>query len=1245
MREEVTAMKTYNTYYVTEDGFSDYINAQGLTDNDKLLIQIFTALTDVATIERYLQEIASLLPSATIVGATTDGEICSGKVTTGRTVVSLTQFEKTTLKVAFHDNCKDSQQAGRSIATQLVTPETNLIISFTDGLNCSGEEYLNGISSVNKAVTVAGGMAGDNGIMNATYVICNTKVLANGAVGVALCNSGLQIHTSHSFNWLTIGRSMTITKAVDNRVYTIDGMRALDVYKKYLGSDIAAKLPVSGIEFPLIIQKENGSVARAVVAKYDDGSLSFAGKFTTGDIVNFGYGDAEMILERSFDAQCDMAGKPVESIFIYSCMARRRFMPELIGHEITPFLELGNVAGFFTYGEFFSLATKNELMNQTMTVLAISETTDAITKSIKTRYKRAEHNEYQKSINAFAHLLNVTTQELAGEYQRLEQKTELIQAKKESLHQAQEVGHFGSWEIDLISKESIWSSESFRIYKLDPETTKPTLDMFLSLIVDEDKPKAAEAIASAYDGKIKSVELHVRRSDGVIITVLLNGKILFNEKGEAIKMIGTTLDITEQVKLREENEELAAIIEHSSNEVYIVQTETYRYLYVNKEALQKLGYSREEMYAMTLLDINKEMTLEQTRGLEEKLIKEGSIFNRTVHTKKDGTKYPVQSYVQYRKYNNHDVAVILDIDITELVAAEFKQKRQAQILEQIHDSVVSSDTEGVITHWNHGASIIFGYSEEEAIDCSVEMLYFEEDHEKIRWIRQQALLHGVFQEQLRSVTKSGEMIYIDMTVSTLKDENGTVVGITCYAQDITQRKEIEEKLYEKTQLLNFQAYHDPLTQLPNRALFDDRLQQSIANAHRHNEQFGLLFIDLDNFKRINDTLGHHIGDAVLQVIAQRLSLCIREDDTLSRLGGDEFTILVQNLRTSESAARIAQTIIDALKPKMVIDNHELHISASIGISLYPKDSILKNDLLKYADSAMYTAKDMGRNNFQFYSAEMTQLAFEKAAMESSLHRAIEKEEFVIYYQPQIDARNNRVIGMEALVRWVHPEMGLVMPDKFIPLAEETGFVKELDNYVMHQAMKDMVAWQKMGLNPGKLSLNLSIKQLASASYVELLKETMYDTGFNVAWLELEITESQMMLDPMRSIDILQTISDMGIEISIDDFGTGYSSLAYLKRLPVDKLKIDRSFIQELPYDDEDRAISNAIIALAESLNLSIIAEGVENSDQITYLLSNGCHMFQGYYYSKAIDREAMTDYLMKSDMVSTSAEESISVDL
>ncbi len=235
--------------------------------------------------------------------------------------------------------------------------------------------------------------------------------------------------------------------------------------------------------------------------------------------------------------------------------------------------------------------------------------------------------------------------------------------------------------------------------------------------------------------------------------------------------------------------------------------------------------------------------------------------------------------------------------------------------------------------------------------------------------------------------------------------------------------------------------------------------------------------------------------------------------------------------------------------------------------------------------------------------------------------------------------------MEALVRWMHPEIGLVMPDKFIPLAEETGFVKELDNYVMRQAMKDMVAWYKMGINPGKLSLNLSIKQLASTSYLEILQETMYDTGFNVEWLELEITESQMMFDPMRSIDILQTISNMGIEISIDDFGTGYSSLAYLKRLPVDKLKIDRSFIQELPYDDEDRAISNAIIALAESLNLSIIAEGVENSDQIAYLISNGCHTFQGYYYSKAIDKEAMTDYLMNNDMVSNSVEESISVDL
>jgi len=1225
---EKSTMRTLNTYFYSPEAFQTFLNKHAITDNTQLLIQIFTSLREKDDIIALRNTIAAKLPSAAIIGATTDGEICGGLVTTDKTVISITQFDTTTLCAALVKTSDCSFTTGKTIAQTLLSPKSRMFITFTDGLISNGEEYIKGITSITDDVIIVGGMAGDQAQFDKTYVFTKDEITSNGAVGVALENPNLQIHIDHSFNWIPVGKSMTVTKVAQNRIYTIDHQPPYEIYKHYLGEDVARNLPAIGIEFPLIIQKNGLQVARAVLRKHKDGSLSFSGNFSKGDTVCFGYGDAEMILDHSINAQYSINPYPVESIFIYSCMARRRFMPNLIKREIEPFQTLAPTAGFFTYGEFFTFEHGSELLNQTMTIAAISESTQ-IEKSVSSQAKRKPLalNEYQKSIKALSHLLNVTTQKMMENYLTLETDHRLIQAKKESLRRAQEIGHFGSWEIDLLTKQAHWSQESYRIYGLDPKTTWPTLDTFISMVLPEDRPRIQQALDKAFDGEIQTVEVRAKRADGEIITVLINGKILFNSNGQPETLVGTTLDITEQVKLRAYNEELASIIEDSSNEIYIIEKETYNYLYVNRSALQKLGYTEEEMLKMNVLDINKEMSLQEVQEMEKRLIADGTIINRTVHTKKDGTTYPVQSYIQYRTYQNKEVGIIFDIDISDLIIAEKKQKEQAQILEQIQDSVVTTDLEDTIIHWNHGATIIHGYSAQEMIGESIYRLYLDEDTHKLQWMKQQALLHGAFQDEIRKVTKSGDIIHTYVSLSVLKDEKNRVVGLTRYSQDITQKKKIEKQLKQQTELLNFQAYHDALTKLPNRILFEERLQQSLNNAEKVNEKLGLLFVDLDNFKQINDTLGHQYGDEVLKVVAKRFSNCIRNEDTLARLGGDEFTILVQDLKTSSAAATIAQQIIESLKAPIRLENHTLHISASIGISLYPKDSQTKTDLLKYADTAMYKAKEEGRNNYQFYSEEMTHLAFEKAMMEISLRKAIEKEEFTVYYQPQVDARDNSIIGMEALVRWQHPDMGLIMPEKFISIAEESDFIKELDYFVMYRAMHDMKSWYKEGLMPGKLSLNLSIKQLMGKTFLDDLLKAIENTQFDTNWLELEITESQMMLDPIKSIEILTTLDEMGIHIAIDDFGTGYSSLTYLKRLPVKTLKIDRSFIKNLPHDDEDRAISKAIIALAKSLNLNIVAEGVETSEQIEYLLSNGCHIIQGYYYSQPVDKERMSHYI------------------
>jgi len=445
--------------------------------------------------------------------------------------------------------------------------------------------------------------------------------------------------------------------------------------------------------------------------------------------------------------------------------------------------------------------------------------------------------------------------------------------------------------------------------------------------------------------------------------------------------------------------------------------------------------------------------------------------------------------------------------------------------------------------------------------------------------------------------------------------------------------DIATKTYEikkQKEVLYVQAHHDSLTGLPNRILFNDRLEHGIEQAKRHKTKIALFFIDLDHFKRINDSLGHPIGDRVLIAVAERLKAKIRKEDTLARLGGDEFTIIMEDLREIQDVSLLAQKILNVLMQPIHIEGHTLYISCSIGISLYPKDDTDTHNLIKYADAAMYKAKEEGRNNFQFYSSEMTALALKRVVMEANLRQALEKEEFNVYYQVQVDATSGKQTGVEALVRWQHPVMGLVSTVKFIDLAEDTGLIVEIDRWVMKSAMKQVAKWYQEGLEPGVLALNLSMRQLRSYDFIEIIQENMKAVDFKPEWLELEVTEGQVMQKPEESIIKLQQISDMGIKIVIDDFGTGYSSLAYLKRLPVDKLKIDQSFVKGIPYDNEDISIIQAIIALAKSLRLELVAEGVETDAQKEFLLENGCRHMQGYYFCKPLPVDEIEEECFKA---------------
>ena len=438
-------------------------------------------------------------------------------------------------------------------------------------------------------------------------------------------------------------------------------------------------------------------------------------------------------------------------------------------------------------------------------------------------------------------------------------------------------------------------------------------------------------------------------------------------------------------------------------------------------------------------------------------------------------------------------------------------------------------------------------------------------------------------------------------------------------------QKVKEKTLERTQVLeeqknklDYQAHHDYLTALPNRVKFQKEIQKIIDNKKNINSNLAILFIDLDHFKNINDSFGHDIGDQVIKITADRIRQCIRKDDCLARFGGDEFVVLIDNYEDKNDLEAVAENIISCISKPVLIDNMTMFVSCSIGISMHQDEIDSYHDFIKYADTAMYKAKERGRNNYQFYTSDMTEVAFERVLMETSMRFALEKEEFVVHYQPQVDGRLNKIVGMEALVRWNHEKMGLISPATFIPLAEETGLIIALDQWVMKTGMRQMKEWHEAGLNPGRLSLNLSVKQLQEEDFIDVVKNILKETGCKAEWIEFEITESHIMYNVTEAIETLERIKSLGISIAIDDFGTGYSSLSYLKKLPVDKLKIDRSFIMDIPDNKEDAAITNAIIDIAKNLNLEVIAEGVETKQQKEYLLQSGCHLIQGYIYYKPI---------------------------
>lgn len=532
------------------------------------------------------------------------------------------------------------------------------------------------------------------------------------------------------------------------------------------------------------------------------------------------------------------------------------------------------------------------------------------------------------------------------------------------------------------------------------------------------------------------------------------------------------------------------------------------------------------------------------------------------------------------------------------------------------DMIISVDTNRRIVEFNRAAEQVFGYSKAEVLGQSIDLLYVDaSDGRKLHNVS----VHGGFTGEVKNKKKNGEIFTAYVSATVMHDTKGRAVGVMGISRDITERKRVEETIIH-------QAYHDALTNLANRRLFMDRLAQALTRAPWHNRLVAVLFLDLDHFKGINDALGHSVGDRLLQAVAERLTACVRVGDTVARIGGDEFAIALADIARTSDVPKLAQKIIDTLSKPYALEGREFFTTASIGISICPDDAQDPESLLKNADIAMYRAKKHGRNNYQHYSPDMNVQAFERLAIETSLRHALERDEFFLEFQPQIDIETSRIIGYEALVRWRHPDLGMMSPGKFIPFAEESGLIAPIGEWVLRTACAQNKAWQAVGLPPIRVAVNVSPRQLRHDDLLQVVERALTETGLDPTYLELELTES-IMQDSDEAIQLLSQLQSMGVQIAIDDFGTGYSSLNHLKRYPINKLKIDQSFVRDIDHDPHDRAIVRAIIALAQSLSMRAVAEGVETQAQMAYLRSLKCDEAQGYLLGRPMSAQAATKLL------------------
>ncbi|NHM31702.1 EAL domain-containing protein [Neobacillus terrae] len=953
-------IKTLNYTYENHQKLQLFIHRNQLDTFPALLVQIFSGEQEnkLKTIQ---QQLKLLVPEATIIGCTTAGEIIGSSLQEKSIVISFTGFDKTSIDscIVEQRDFPDCFMMGKRVSEMLIDPQTKAMIIMIGSVDIDTQQFLDGIFSSKPDILITGGIAGNNGSLEGTYVFNGDTSVSQGAVAIALKSDSLIAEAGADFKWREIGRKLTVTKAEGRVIYTIENKKPIQILKHYLGADFVRSLPRSGAEFPFISEKKGEKFPLYITKLYDSGAVEMNRPLLTGDLLTIAYPDIALVIEESLVNMKRLSKKPIETLFVFHSTARKYFLNDYVKAELRMLQQIAPVAGFCSYGEISSQKKKTaQLTGYSFSYLALSESAE-------------------------------------------------LPQKENSLFEYQPPQHLNSI------------------------------------------------------------------------------------------MILTHLMQAAENDTRKLNEHLS------------VSSQYYR-----------------------------------------------SLFN-----------------------NNADF-------------------------------VYSTDLKGNFTSVNRSFEKTFGYMENEVVGKSALKFIKKEDAARAAAHFLKALQGKEQFYNLRIPDVNGDVQLFQMKNIPIKVD-GAAIGIYGIGRNISDIVKSEEKIAKL-------AYVDPQTGLPNRQKITEQLGDLIKRASKKKRKLAVLFIDIDRFKIINDSLGHYAGDLILKDLAERVQEEFPAGAYLGRFSGDKFTLILTKNVNSDEVMNTAKKITRCISEPIHFDQKEFFVTASIGASLFPEDGSDEKELLKNADIAINISKKSGGNRITFFSTEMNEQALKRLELESYLRKALQKEEFYLCYQPLIDLASGKVYGSEALLRWNHPKLGLVSPGEFIPLAEETGLIDDIGNWVLRTACIQNKKWQELGIEKLTISINVSAYQFQKDSFLMDVKLALEEAGLEPKYLNLELTESATLQNIDYSILTMKALQDLGVKVSIDDFGTGYSSLSYLRNLPINTLKIDRSFINNLMMDTSDIAIVKAIITMGQGLSVKVVAEGVETKEQIDLLKELDCHFAQGFYLYKPL---------------------------